>query len=157
MSSPGHAQSAHKVDVIEETDLAIRVFRRGASRADRLCALTVAVNGDERLHLTERAGPSAPAIAVIDLRLDAVLGALLVRALPARPWLVEDMPVIAYALQHRPDPSEGAIRYLLRTPVVEQVLGSIRTALDLDAARPAAEEAPSLPANWQPDRAQGYA
>ena len=157
MSPPGQVRVSHKVDLVEEADLAIRVFRRGPPRPDRLCDLTVAVNGHERLHQTEQAGPEAPGVAVVDLRLDGHLGALLVRALPARPWLVHEMPVIAYAVSTGGDPMDDEVRYLVRTPVVEQVLATFRSALDLEVPVDLSDAIAVDAEHWTADRAIGWA
>ena len=131
MSLSGTTGTSWKVDLVEETDLAIRIFKRGLPRPDRRCSLTVAINGKERLCQDERAGPRTPANIVIDLRLDPAFGRMLILVLAGRPWLVQDMPVIAYSRANGQDPLDAEVRYLMRTPVVEQILEAIRTALDL--------------------------
>ena len=121
-----------RVDLIEEADLAIRVFKRGHVGADGRCQLTVEVNGQEILSLVEAAGTAAPASAVIDLRVDPSLGPLLTQALPTRPWLVRDLPVTAYTATGRNHEEEVEIRYLVSTPVTEQIFDTIRATLDVN-------------------------
>ena len=131
MSLSGGTRGSWKVELIEDTDLAVRVFKRGATRADHRCNLTISVNGHERLSMFERAGPAAPANVIVDLRVDPAFGTLLAQSLPGRPWLVEDMPVIVYCEPHTGESEDAVVKYLMRTPVVEQILDTIRNALDL--------------------------
>lgn len=117
-----------QVDLLEDMELAVRSFRRGARSPTTPCELTVSVNGTERLQLSEPAGPMAPASAIVDLRIQPRHEAVLIGALQWCPWRAAEMPIIPY-----PEPSSGgqSIRYLICTAAVWQVLEAIRAALDI--------------------------
>lgn len=121
-----------EVDLVEEVDLALRVFRRGTRpEAAAPCKLTLSLNGRERLIETVEAGTDAPAEAFIDIRTDARVGERMIQALAARPWLIEDMPVIVFERPgHAPD-DPRRIGYMVRSSAMDQVIEAVRDVLDL--------------------------
>ncbi|MEM0988854.1 MAG: hypothetical protein AAGK00_08220 [Pseudomonadota bacterium] len=114
------------VDLIEDVDLATRVFRRGTRGLGDTCRLVLSLNGEELLLLDEEAGDRAPAHLVIDIRMPIAPGERLMAALAVRPWLHPNQPVIIF-----PTNNGAALGYLVRSPLISRVLGTITTELDL--------------------------
>ena len=132
MAAPKFKTPESKVDLIEDVDLAIRVFRRGTRQLGQSCRLMISLNGEERLHFSEDAGDRAPSLLVIDLRMPARQGSVLIRALRSRPWKTRDAPVIIYAPEGDGGDLDGPIGYLVKSPPIDYVLETIYQALDLD-------------------------
>lgn len=130
-----------QVDLLEDIELAVRSFRRGTRTAQEPCELTVSVNGTERLHVSEPAGPMASAQSIIDLRIQQRHEAVLVGALNSCPWRNDDVPVIPY---QDTSTDTASIRYLICTASVRLILDAIRTALDIPEGAAMIEQAETL-------------
>lgn len=119
-----------RAHVIDDINLTIRLFRRGTRQLGQLCRLTIALNGEERVQLEEDAGDRAPRELVADIRTQTPDAETLIRALETRPWAAPDGPLIMFADPGEPTGAGQQIGYLVRTVEIEEIIETIRTALD---------------------------
>lgn len=124
-----------RVDLVEDVDLAVRIFRRGVRTDGAPCNLTIALNGREQISEDQQAGKGAPAEAVVDLRTSASVGEKLIQALRVQPWLSDDLPVIIFERPTLSLDNPNRIGYLVRSTVVEQVIEAVREVLDLGSVQ----------------------
>ena len=125
--------------LVEDTPFDIRVFTRGVQRSDQPCRLTVAMNGEEALHVLENAAGDPPDIAVVDLNMPRLSGLEFIEELRRRRWPYADLPVIVYttsdlAADRRRCAARGVSDYVVKTEPVEHVLSLVRARLGRRAA-----------------------
>lgn len=125
--------------LVEDTPFDIRVFTRGVHRSDKPCRLTVAVNGEEALHMLENTTDDPPDIAIVDLNMPRLSGLEFIEVLRSRKWPYADLPVIVYttsdlAVDRRRCAARGVSDYVVKTEPVEHVLSLVRARLGRRAA-----------------------
>lgn len=123
-------RKASMVSMVEEIDLALRIFRRGGRVAGHPCRLIIALNGNETVYLKEHCGPAGPDVAIVDIRSQSPEAVEIIEAMRYRPWDGHHLPVLAYGRSPGEIPALG-VRYLVLSDTVLQVIEAIREVLDL--------------------------